>query len=769
MTSHQDQIQTLIAEIDEVLSQPSPRLPWVAFGETVTRARQVLERVRNYLVSLQQDIDDSSLSLRSTGSADPSSLSGSQQQNFWQALREEMGYLRSRLSALLKSEVEELRHERQLLLQDIRALELRRQENLISADQSHDQQQIITEFLQELMNRLQESLTESVSETLSNLEEQVLNALLLGDTVQTTPSESTTALGRRGGEGANSGRDVRVFSDAGGDYAEELETSKMLPRLTPAQRLEQMRTLQAQSDQMLMTLDSSLSVIFEALQSNLQTYQESLSQNIEKMHGLGQQGEVILSAWINYLTQQLSQATTSQLQSSIQLLDLQPRQATPPVQPNAIGQQGVVITPETQPSPEISSVEDQDYLFPFAGVELPLNTRFSETQIEPEPQPEPEEDIVAETETPADIPPESVDDEGWDAEDLFGDDEADDSDDIVAETAADISPESVDDGGWDAEDLFGDTSETSTETSTDLSESEPDEEDLRLDTQDLFEDTPEEELPVARETRRNVSSAGGGNGSQSDPFDGFSVSEELDVNGSLQPDDVQELLWEDEDILSENINQNQPVEMNRATPNQKASPSASQDTFEDFSNIFEEPNLKEDEQFIYASPDENLLPGVDDDSDDESMDSRFLVDQSTLEQLEAELAKLEKPESNEIEDILAEDILAEDSGEDYQPISMPSEEEMITFDNLLGELNSSSKNSISAASNSAGKPEKSATLSDNPLTGWGDSDVTLDDILSSFEQAENLSESSELDDNEDFLSLEVLTQDMSKSNPKKRD
>ncbi len=764
MTSHQDQIQTLIAEIDEVLSQPSPRLPWVAFGETVTRARQVLQRVRNYLVSLQQDIDDSSLSLRSTGSADPSSLSESQQQNFWQALREEMGYLRSRLSALLKSEVEELRHERQLLLQDIRALELRRQENLLSVDQSHDQQQIITEFLQELMNRLQESLTESVSETLSNLEEQVINALLLGDTVQTTPSESTTALGRRGGEGANSSRDVRVFSDAGGDYAEELETSKMLPRLTPAQRLEQMRTLQAQSDQMLMTLDSSLSVIFEALQSNLQTYQESLSQNIEKMHGLGQQGEVILSAWINYLTQQLSQATTSELQSSIQLLDLQPRQGTPPLKPNAIGQQGVVMTPETQPSPEISSVPDHDDFFPFAGVELPLPTRVSETPIESKPRPEPKEDIVAET--AADIPPEPVDEGNWGA-DLFGDDEADDSDDIVAETAADISPESVDDGGWDAEDLFGDTSETSTETSTDLSESEPDEEDLRLDTQDLFKDTPEEELPVARETRRNVSSAGGGNGSQSDPFDGFSVSEELDLYGSLQPDDAQELLWEDDDILSENINQNQPVEMNRDTPNQKASPSASQDTFEDFSNIFEEPNLKEDEQFIYASPDENLLPGVDDGSDDdESMDSRLLVDKSTLEQLEAELASLEQPESSDIEE-LEDDILAEDLG-NSQPISMPSEEEVMTFDKLFGELNSSAKPGAGKASNSGGKSQpKSATLSDNPLTGWDDSDITLDDILSVFEESENQS-SSQLDDNDDFLSLESLSQEMSKSNPNQR-
>ena len=53
MTSQKDQIQALITDIDGVLQKTTPRLPWVVSGE-MTQQRQVLERVRNYLVAFQR-------------------------------------------------------------------------------------------------------------------------------------------------------------------------------------------------------------------------------------------------------------------------------------------------------------------------------------------------------------------------------------------------------------------------------------------------------------------------------------------------------------------------------------------------------------------------------------------------------------------------------------------------------------------------------------------------------------------------------------------
>lgn len=57
--------------------------------------------------------------------------------------------------------------------------------------------------------------------------------------------------------------------------------------------------------QLLSSLDSSLSGTLRSLQQDLNSYQSSLSQQISRMHGMEQQGEVILEALINRLSQQL--------------------------------------------------------------------------------------------------------------------------------------------------------------------------------------------------------------------------------------------------------------------------------------------------------------------------------------------------------------------------------------------------------------------------------------------------------------------------------
>ncbi|MGC9524254.1 MAG: hypothetical protein ACP5D7_01800 [Limnospira sp.] len=845
MTSHQDQIQALIAEIDEVLSQPSPRLPWVAFGETVTRARQVLERVRNYLVSLQQEMGDSPRSLHSPASpGDSSSIAPPQQQDVWEAIREEMGYLRSQLTGLLQNEVEELRRERQRLVQDIRMLEGRREDRLTPIDGQTDRQQLIAEFLQELMNRLQESLTQRVAETLSHLEERVLNAVLVAETVD-APTRSDLE---------RSDHRTSPLSETE-NFGDESETSKLLPRLTPAGRLEQMRMLQAQSDHLLMTLDSSLSVIFEALQSNLQTYHESLSQNLEKMHGLGKQGEVIFSAWINHLTQQLSQATTTQWQSSLQLTDREPT-SPPPPKSDAVPDEEAVVAPadelqnppqadrEDVPVPEVmpeetrdeEEKEDIESLFPFAGVELPLPTQPSETQQKAESSPEdvippdgdatddedfaswsedtdgeigeetwdveelfpaeaievgdnigdseseeefawdaedllPDEaveegeDITAETAVEVDGElPESEEEFAWDAEDLLPDEAVEEGEDITAETAVEVDrelPEEEEAIAWDAEDLFPDSSETNSEIES--SEIEDDEE--RLDTQDLFGETEEEAIAI--EPPENLPESSNG-----------SRPPKLDESPAKRASNAERLL-ENDDLFEEAMNQPNPTEdrARQASPASQTPNFLDENTLEDFGNFFEPLELDEEQEspenlddakqlqdnFVHASPDENLLPSASKEDEDQ-IDSQLLIDKQTLQQLEAELTSLEQPFSDE-------------GGEEFEVSSGSEElilpqnenaEETITFDNLFGELESDRQ---SRDRTQSPQPESA----EDPFSGWDRSDFTLDDLLSSFDASETPSQPPEKDpedeteagddDDGDFLSLEALYEEMNQANP----
>ncbi|MBD2094419.1 hypothetical protein H6F90_04540 [Trichocoleus sp. FACHB-591] len=296
MTSQKDQVQTLIAEIDKVLQKPSTRLPWVMSGET-TQQRRVLERVRSYLVSVQQRMVADELSQTRTKSnlstydiqyqptqnpdyvrAPIAPVGNSQDEaarQILQVVAQEMDHLRSSLTQPLQADLEALRQQREALVQEIRQLESQRHHYSL-AQQQANQQKIIGEFLQVLMGRLQDSLTQQVAQTLSSLQSQ---------SVYEGQSTEAIALGGR--------------------------TAANQPLLNPGQRVEQLQVLQARSDQLLMNLDSTLSVVFEALQRNVQSYEESLSTGLERMHDLGQQGEVMFTALVSHLAQQLGREASS--------------------------------------------------------------------------------------------------------------------------------------------------------------------------------------------------------------------------------------------------------------------------------------------------------------------------------------------------------------------------------------------------------------------------------------------------------------------------
>ncbi|MCU0535032.1 MAG: hypothetical protein MUD14_14180 [Hydrococcus sp. Prado102] len=81
--------------------------------------------------------------------------------------------------------------------------------------------------------------------------------------------------------------------------------------LNPQPGLEQFERVQQQSERLLLSLDSSLRMVFSTLEQDLQGYYDSLSQGLERMHGLGQQGEAKFLAYFQRLTHQLEKTQLS--------------------------------------------------------------------------------------------------------------------------------------------------------------------------------------------------------------------------------------------------------------------------------------------------------------------------------------------------------------------------------------------------------------------------------------------------------------------------
>lgn len=290
MTSQKAQIESLIQEIDEVLSKTTPRLPWVMSSDAVQQ-RQVLEETRQYLASLQQQIgEEGTLSGASVKeSAKESAPAGvmsegvvfersgtpmeESAQQVLQAVVQEMNYLRSNMLQPMRSDVDLLRQQRDALIQEVRQLEAQRQQYGLPGQQN---QQFLMEFLQSAFRQMQENLSMQVTQMVTNLAAVPPNPALMG----TAPTPMLN------------GADPASFS---------------------AGRLE----VQTQSDQLLLKLDSTLQAIFESLQNNVQTYQDSLEQGLSRMHHLGQQGETMFSTLVTRLAEQLGREASSYLQSSI--------------------------------------------------------------------------------------------------------------------------------------------------------------------------------------------------------------------------------------------------------------------------------------------------------------------------------------------------------------------------------------------------------------------------------------------------------------------
>ncbi|MEH2371639.1 hypothetical protein [Nostoc sp.] len=350
MTFSADEIQKLIADIDNLLANGGKRLSKFLSGQA-QEPKEVLERIRNFLVRLQEKEalergiqNQSSEELRSplsTKLIDHGNnqyplppLQPSQEQSAVGA-----GQLKSEFSRLiepLRSELEGLLQERATLIQEIRQLEQRRLQNFSLAQQLTNQDQMITEFLQVLMSRLVPTLTPLVAQT---------------------------------GENSVSSSEVNHVTSATQHF---LESPDSVERLTQLAR---------ELDQRLLSLDGTVNVVFDALQRNINTYYESLSQAVARMHSKGMQGEQLMTSFLNNLTQNLQQQSSSSQSSFLGV-----ESETPPSLLEVAPQPLEFIQPETSSSLTINSEQQETTLtedLDAALLQLGLHSsEYSETATE---------------------------------------------------------------------------------------------------------------------------------------------------------------------------------------------------------------------------------------------------------------------------------------------------------------------------------------------------------------------------------------------------
>jgi hypothetical protein len=342
VTSEKAQIQALLNGIDEVLNKTSPRLPWVMSGDAVQQ-RQILEQTRQYLLQLQLQLDENPLLLSNPGFNAPAALpqSASQSatgpspsesaQQVLQAVLQEMNYWRVNMLQPLRSEIDSLQRQREMLTQELRQLEVQRQQHTLP----QQNQKLMMEFLQSAMLQMQANLSAQVSQ-------QVSQMVAAAQPQLSSLSDAQTAV-------------------------------------SPADRMAQIQTAQTQTDQLMLKLDATVQRIFESLSRNLQTYEASLEQGLHRMHDLGQQGEAMYAFLMNRMAQQLGREASSMLQATGQPTADQPS-LPPPTAEDSPGFAPSEFTvadflsqvPNQVPSQVFSQVPNQEPPEPNASV-TPFN------------------------------------------------------------------------------------------------------------------------------------------------------------------------------------------------------------------------------------------------------------------------------------------------------------------------------------------------------------------------------------------------------------
>ncbi|MCU0541950.1 MAG: hypothetical protein MUE44_07120 [Oscillatoriaceae cyanobacterium Prado104] len=715
MNSHKYKIQALIAEIDEVLSKPAPRLPWTGSIDTVHQ-RHLLERVRTYLVSQDSKLpagkkppDNQNLPLAPVRvppppprpPQPPAAARPSATEQIVQAVTEEIGNLRDNLTQPLQEDIQALRQEHRSLIEEIKQLEARRQQQQSLAQQQANQQQIISEFMQALTGQLQEAFARSAYPMPGNLSTQHLEA-----------GSVPMALGAASDSGLAAGQ----------------EMAGELPMLTPAERLEQMQQFQARADSLMMRLDSTLNVVFETLHDNLQNYQESLEQGLDRMHGLGQQSEAMFAAWVNRLAEQLGRETYSWTQRPIDLTGRE-ADASRTIDPTAAesmlpntARSRPVETPIPEPVEENRSsdeIAEQDR-FPYAGSEV--SPQFGQLRRDRDRTPTPislpdlEENLFG-TEPMGSPPPAYSEAEVETA--------ASETDDNVEDVYASLfATEEIAD--LELEPFVLENTETAAEMSAETSQTPAESPTVELlTTENLFANLLDEGESLGDFLA----------GEDSDFVIANSVEElTLDTSDLFEPQiappevpqseiPTGELQIDTGDRSAPSVPQ-QPVAATQApeispAPRQARVPSAQDVQTGEFGS-------DSDDFYIHASPDENLLPVLEEPQEPE--DRSIDLDNNTLQQLEADLYNLEGLETS-ASGRAPLGLDYSEAGAD-NPFTEAAGEESGTLEDLFADVLAGSPSDEALDEAFSLEAELDAEL----FAESEDPNVTLDDILASLGQ-----------------------------------
>ncbi|NJM21987.1 MAG: hypothetical protein HC836_17400 [Richelia sp. RM2_1_2] len=241
VTSRANQIQSMIADIDQLLAHKGKRLWGVVSSQE--EPREVLQRIRDFLVKEAEEKETLTpaqlppLVAKFVGEGNQDSVERQKTQSPDHNLSELIQPLKAELTMLLE--------ERANLVSEIRELEKKRLHDYSLAQQLATQEKIISEFMQVLSNRLSD---ENVVKGSGNITSQ-------------------KALGASGNQ-------------------------------VDSVRVESLTQLTNDLDQRLVALDGTVNVVFEGLQRNIHAYHDSLSQALARMHYKGVQGEQLLEGLI---------------------------------------------------------------------------------------------------------------------------------------------------------------------------------------------------------------------------------------------------------------------------------------------------------------------------------------------------------------------------------------------------------------------------------------------------------------------------------------
>ena len=352
MTSQQDQIQSLITDIERALSVQRSNKPWIRASD-VEPQREALARAQDYLRSLQQTFEAPG----GWGPVDPSTgqIAGVESGNALASLPTDSDQSSGQVGGQLGSQIIRQPETRQPEIRqpeirqpEIRQPEIRQPEtgdvsfgqfsgqprrSEGTGDQSAESilQALLTEMkylkssalepLRLEMDDLRQQ-RDRLQQEVSALDQQRTSLLPDGGNVDGTNASGTideeqlndflTALMGRLQENltAQVGQTLeQLESDHAAAIAKLAAADEEVLQLRGSGQIEELRQLQGRSDQLLVNIDSTLQRMFETLQQNINSYQISLNEGIENMHSLGRQGEVIVRSLVDHLTDQLGQTT----------------------------------------------------------------------------------------------------------------------------------------------------------------------------------------------------------------------------------------------------------------------------------------------------------------------------------------------------------------------------------------------------------------------------------------------------------------------------